>query len=92
MFAARDSARQARNASAIVQFTENDSAPCFTTNIDGVIEHRNKAARERFGVSEQTDETLVRCLRDLFANPSAVLLRLQNRAEACGSTREAPPG
>ncbi len=88
LFAARDNMRQTKVSDAVAQFIEHDTAPSFTTDVDGVIEHRNKAARERFGIAEQAEETLVRCVRDLFANPSAVLMRLQNRAEARGSARE----
>lgn len=87
-FSFRDAARSSRVADAVSAFIENDASPSFTTDIDGVIEHRNKAARDRFGIGAVADETLVRCLRDLFANPASVLLRLQNRAEARGAAQE----
>lgn len=78
---------QVRASEAVARFIEQDVSPSFTTDIDGAIEHRNRAARERFG-AHGGDETLARCLRDLFANPAAILMRLQSRAEARGAARE----
>ncbi|MDV7141532.1 ATP-binding protein [Tropicimonas sp. TH_r6] len=88
LFSSRETERKVQAADAVSVFIENDVAPSFTADIDGVIEHRNKAARDRFGVGAGPEETLVRCLRDMFANPAAVLMRLQNRAEARGAARE----
>ncbi len=87
-FSARQDARKTELGDAISAFIENDGSPSFTTDLDGVIQQRNKAARTRFGTDPRPDEPLVRCIRDLFANPAAVLMRLQNRAEARGSARE----
>ena len=47
---------------------------------------RNPAARARF--AEGDSETLAGLLQTLFANPSAVLFRLQSRAEAEGAAQE----
>ncbi len=88
LFSAREAERQGKASDAVSLFIENDVAPSFTADIDGVIEHRNKAARDRFGIGAGSEETLVRCLREMFANPAAVLMRLQNRAEARGAARE----
>jgi two-component system cell cycle sensor histidine kinase/response regulator CckA len=63
-----------------------DAAPCFTTDEDGVIGYQNTAAAERFGT--QSGTALIRAMGDLFANPSVVLFRLQNKAMATGTARE----
>ncbi len=70
----------------IGQFVAHDAAPSFTTDADGQIGYQNRAASDRFGV--QDGQTLIRALGDLFANPSAILYRLQTRAAATGAARE----
>ncbi|MFV2001694.1 MAG: ATP-binding protein [Paracoccaceae bacterium] len=67
-------------------FVELDASPSFTTNREGVIGYRNRAALERFGAS--TSETLLAALGDLFAAPAATLYRLQNKALVNGFARE----
>ncbi len=88
LFSGLRDALRLRASEAVAQFIEQDVSPSFTTTRDGAIEHRNRAARERFGAQTGRDETLVRCLRDLFANPATVVMRLQSRAEARGAARE----
>lgn len=63
-----------------------DAAPCFTTDDLGQIGYQNTAAIGRFGSKDGT--TLVATLLDHFANPGAVLFRLQSRAKSTGSARE----
>lgn len=63
-----------------------DAAPCFTTDDVGQIGYQNSAALDRFGVKDGA--TLVATLQDHFANPSAVLFRLQSRAANLGTARE----
>jgi two-component system, cell cycle sensor histidine kinase and response regulator CckA len=63
-----------------------DAAPCFTTDDVGQVGYQNTAAVERFGVKD--GKTLVGTLQDHFANPSAVLFRLQSRAANLGTARE----
>ena len=63
-----------------------DAAPCFTTDDVGQIGYQNAAAHERFGIKDGA--TLVATLKDHFANPSAVLFRLQSRAANLGTARE----
>ena len=70
----------------IAQFIDNDASPSFTTDADGEIGHQNRAALERFG--SRGGQTLTRALGEIFASPSAVLARLQARAEAAGAARE----
>ncbi len=63
-----------------------DAAPCFTTDDVGQVEYQNTAAVDRFGAKDGI--TLVATLQDHFANPSAVLFRLQSRAANLGTARE----
>ncbi len=70
----------------IATFIEHDAAPSFTTDAAGEVETQNRAALDRFGTRK--GQTLARALREVFADPAAVLYRLQNRAEAAGSARE----
>ncbi len=67
-------------------FVELDAAPSFTTDADGLILYRNRAARERFDGGDE--QTLLQALGNLFASPGATLHRLQKRASAKGSARE----
>ena len=67
-------------------FVANDASPSFVTDVEGEIGYLNEAAKERF--PEAHGNSLSHVLRDLFANPAAVLFRLQNRAEAVGAARE----
>jgi len=71
---------------AVTGFLENDVAPGFVTDSDGAVLTRNKAADERF--QGRSFETLAAAFADLFANPGAVLFRLQGRAMALGVARE----
>lgn len=77
---------QARLVGQIAGFVAHDAAPSFTTDPAGQVGYQNRAAQERFGL--HGGQTLVRALGDLFANPSAVLFRLQTRAAALGAARE----
>ncbi|MFV2035915.1 MAG: hybrid sensor histidine kinase/response regulator, partial [Halocynthiibacter sp.] len=64
----------------------HDGSPCFVTDKDGRISYQNRIAAERFELGP--DQTLAHTFRDLFANPSAVFFRLQNRSQALGAARE----
>lgn len=70
----------------LAAFIENDASPSFTTDADGEIGSQNRAALQRFG--SRGGQTLTRALAEVFANPAAVLHRLQNRAESLGAARE----
>jgi two-component system cell cycle sensor histidine kinase/response regulator CckA len=70
----------------IAAFVDLDASPSFTTNGDGAITHQNRAALERFGT--RGGQTLARALGEVFANPAAILYRMQSRAEAVGAARE----
>jgi two-component system cell cycle sensor histidine kinase/response regulator CckA len=64
----------------------HDAAPTFCTDSVGQIDFQNASAGDRFG--PQGGETLVRAMGNLFANPSAVMFRLQSKAAAIGAARE----
>ena len=70
----------------LATFVALDAAPSFTTDGEGQLQYLNRAALDRFGPRE--GETLARALSEIFANPAAVLFRLQNRAEGHGAARE----
>lgn len=80
--------RRAEDAlrAGIAAVAGHDAAPCMTTTPDGEVGWANAAAAERFG--DIAGSTLARALGDLFANPSAVVFRLQNRAAATGAAQE----
>lgn len=67
-------------------FIAQDAAPSFIADSDGVVVARNLSAQRRFVATESA--TLAGTLRTIFANPSAVLFRLQARAEQGGAARE----
>ncbi|WP_093966970.1 ATP-binding response regulator [Actibacterium lipolyticum] len=67
-------------------FSEKDAAPGVATNELGQVTYQNPAALKRFGA--ETNETLIRALGELFANPAGVVHRLQSRAQAQGGALE----
>ncbi|NIZ12234.1 ATP-binding protein [Phaeobacter sp. HF9A] len=67
-------------------FIDKDATPSFVTDDAGVIHACNSAALKRFEGSES--ETISGTLRSVLANPSAVLLRLQTRAQQDGAASE----
>ncbi len=70
----------------IAAFVAEDAAPSFTTDLDGAVGYQNRAGLDRFGA--RSGQTLTRALGDIFANPAAVLARLQNKAQTLGGARE----
>ena len=82
---ARDRRAQMQLQKTVASFVDRDASPSFTTNREGVIGYRNRAARERFGAD---GTTLLASLNDVFAAPSATLYRLQAKAMMDGFARE----
>lgn len=78
--------RNRQSVRAVTEFVAHDAAPSVLADADGGICHANASARARFGVSENA--TVASLLPDVFANPSAVLHRLQLRAQTNGAARE----
>ncbi|KAA9009507.1 PAS domain-containing hybrid sensor histidine kinase/response regulator [Histidinibacterium aquaticum] len=83
---ARTSRRRRVLIGAATQLIENDPAVAFVTTGEGEIAARNAAAHERFG--DPFTRSLGFVLTDIFANPGAVLFRLQSRAHAEGHALE----
>ena len=67
-------------------FMARDATPSFLVTEDGEICSRNPAARKRF--TDFDAATFTSALRATFANPSAILFRLQTRAQDQGSAQE----
>ncbi|MBT8411144.1 MAG: response regulator [Octadecabacter sp.] len=78
--------RQAIATDALVSLMGNDAAPSFLTNREGRITFRNDASNDRF--RDRAVDSLTRAFTDLFANPAAILFRLQSKAIALGAARE----
>lgn len=82
--------RQARKRAVSIQtiskVIRNEPSPSFITGSAGAIEYQNTAANERFSFCE--GRSLANCFGDLFANPSTVVFRLQNKAVALGAARD----
>ncbi len=83
---ARETLARGRLHEQIAEFIAHDAAPSFTTDVDGEIGFQNRAAFDRFGA--RGGQTLTRALGEMFANPGAVLTRLQSKAAALGAARE----
>ena len=71
---------------ALVTLVAHDATPCLLADINGTVAYRNETAEEKF--RDRASDALVRIFSDLFANPAAVLFRLQSKAQALGSARE----
>jgi two-component system cell cycle sensor histidine kinase/response regulator CckA len=78
--------RRRRIAGRVRAIVADDAASCFTTDTDGAVLYLNRAAEARFDRTAGT--TLAATLGDIFADPAAVLYRLQNRAANHGAARE----
>ncbi len=72
----------------VARLIEHDPTPSYLTDADGTLQVCNAAARVRRGGDDPVPQTLIASLADLFANPGAVLFRLQARAQALGGGRE----
>ena len=71
---------------ALISLVEHDATPSFLADIEGNVAFRNETANEKF--RDRASDALSRIFADLFADPSAVIFRLQNKAQALGSARE----
>lgn len=70
---------------AAEMMSEHDAAPCFGTDEEGRILHRNPAARLRFPAKASH---LSSAIGDLFATPQTVVRRMQAKAETQGAVTE----
>ena len=86
---ARDIARRRRvdqTGDAVKVLIDKDTAPCFLTDHAGNLQTCNPSAKSRFSAS--ISGTLANTLRSVFANPSAVLFRMQTRVRSKGGVVE----
>ncbi len=81
---ADQSTRQSVEVMAL--FAEQDMFPCLIADAEGNVLSANSRARARFHAFPGV--TLEKCLASVFANPSAILLRLQSLTEIHGRARE----
>nr|WP_259444883.1 ATP-binding protein [Neotabrizicola shimadae] len=77
-----------RQEGALRQLVQNDAALCLITDALGEIGWHNTAAEARLAAAGGNILTLAGMLNDHFANPGAVLFRLQRRAESGTPARE----
>jgi two-component system cell cycle sensor histidine kinase/response regulator CckA len=82
--------RDRRRSDLLLDLVGADAAPCVATDAAGRVVYANAAARTRFGEDRggAAADGLMALLRDHFASPSAVLFRLQARAQRQGAARE----
>ncbi|WP_235000578.1 ATP-binding protein [Pseudooctadecabacter jejudonensis] len=78
--------RRSIATNALISLVDNDASACFLADFDGEITFANDAATEKF--RDRKPITLGQAFTDLFANPGAVLYRLQSKSQALGSARE----
>ena len=81
-------ARTRRDAvvQALSRFIEQDAAPSFVVDDEGQVVACNPAAATRY--TDTKSDTLAGTLRATVANPSALLFRLQTRADQDGMAAE----
>lgn len=77
---------RAQSRQSVAHFVSNDISPSFITRLDGEISFSNPAADRAFGTAK--GRTLASVLADRVGNPSAILFRLQSRAQTSGAARE----
>lgn len=87
-FAASILHRRSRSVavSMFTKFIEKDASPSILTDGNGEVLARNHAAGKRF--SGAVSSTLGGVLRSVFANPDAVIYRLQCKAKDTGNAQE----
>ena len=79
--------RRSRNAQAVVvDFIANDASPSMFATENGVLTAQNMAASAMF--QDHGAQTVTALLSSQFANPAAIVFRLQTRATQTGSARE----
>ncbi|WP_425442445.1 ATP-binding protein [Sulfitobacter marinus] len=78
--------RRGKDRQAIVDFIANDASPSVFATEDGVVTAQNLAAAALCKVNPA--ESVTAFLSSQFANPSAIVFRLQDRAEKTGAARE----
>ncbi len=83
--AATRRARDRQEQERTFRLVAHDTAACFSTDPEGRVVLRNRAAEDRFGPDSQS---LVEALSRNILTPGALLMKLQARAAADGAARE----
>ncbi len=78
---------RAQTRRAVEGFVAQDPVAALLADSDGNVSYRNAAAAALPSEVGAAD-TLMAAFADLFANPGAVLFRLQSKAQALGSSHE----
>lgn len=79
--------RAAQQVTAVLSaFAEQDELPCLIANAQGDVLVVNRTARSAF--MAEPGMALTRCVSSVFANPPAILLRLQTLAQDEGGATE----
>ncbi len=88
MFCKKQISKMARanTLDVLKSLSEQDTTPTFVTNPQGSVQFANAQARQCNGVVE--GKSLDDCLQSVFANPSAILFRLQSTALMQGRAQE----
>ncbi len=81
----REKYRRRDRIALMTEVLAGDSIPAFLADDDGGIIFSNIAASNRF---QPNAETVAGALTELFANPGAILFRLQRRSETGGAANE----
>ncbi|MFK7835782.1 MAG: ATP-binding protein [Sulfitobacter sp.] len=82
----RQTKRQGNQLDVISEFIKCDATPSLVADADGKIRVGNPAAQKRFDFDAHM--TLAGILKNVLANPSGILFRLQTRAGASGAAQE----
>ncbi|MEM8980028.1 MAG: ATP-binding protein [Pseudomonadota bacterium] len=76
----------AQHIKVLKRLVDADDAPCFFSSSEGGVIYLNKSAQERYGLDE--NGSLATLLAKTFANPAALLFRLQSKSASFGSAHE----
>ena len=72
--------------SVLAAVLEQEAVACIIADHTGSVLLANTAAKNQLNAG--TPKRLEECLRSVFANPAAILLRLQSRAQVVGAAEE----
>ncbi|WP_171099104.1 ATP-binding protein [Ruegeria sp. HKCCD7255] len=76
----------AQTKDVLAKVLENQDAACFVADIEGNVLLANTLASSRFQAVQGSH--MAACLRSIFANPAAILVRLQSLAQEAGYASE----
>lgn len=86
VLAAQQNKSRKRLCATTALFVAHDASPGFLADPDGEVIYCNASAKSRFTIAR--GQSLSSCFADFFANPTEMVFRLQNRANAFGAATE----